>query len=434
MTRKTAIPGIVLAIALVFAAVPPVAAATSAPVRAASSAPGVTSTEITTGAISTLTGPLAADFNGVVPGIKAYFDMINAQGGVNGRKLNLAYSLDDGGNPSQFTTLARDLVDQDHVFALTGVTTDFFSPGFLTQTGTPTFGFNSTGGWSGAPNLYGSDGSVQCYTCIVPHIAYLAKQSKAKSVALLAYGVKASSALCSAAEQLLPEAGLKVSYVDLAAPIDGNLAPDVQKIQHAGSDFVVSCVDLDGNISLARALQQYGVKATQLWFSGYDQSAIDKYTSLMQHVYFFVPTVPLTTPTKDYPGLALYLKTMKKYEPQFETSALAPEGWISAALFVAGVKAAGSDLTQQRVVQLTNQITNFDGGGLTALGNWKTGHSTSTNVPTNYPVCAATAQVQGKVLAPIYVKGKGSQVLLCLGAGAVKNPVPLVPPVGTPGT
>jgi len=113
---------------------------------------------------------------------------------------------------------------------------------------------------------------------------------------------------------------------------------------------------------------------------------------------------------------------------------LAPEGWISASLFVAGVKDAGSDLTQQRVVQLTNQITNFDGGGLTALGNWKTGHSTSTNVPKNYPVCAATAQVQGKVLAPIYVKGKGSQVLLCLGAGAVKDPVPLVPPVGTPGT
>src|SRR5580700_10200534 len=89
MTRKTAVPGIVVAMALVFAAVPTVAGATSAPVRAASSAPGVTSTEITTGAISTLTGPLAADFNGVVPGIKAYFDMINAQGGVNGRKLNL---------------------------------------------------------------------------------------------------------------------------------------------------------------------------------------------------------------------------------------------------------------------------------------------------------------------------------------------------------
>ena len=182
MTRKTVISRIVLGVALVFAAVPAVAGASSAPVRATNSAPGVTSTEITTGAISTLTGPLAADFNGVVPGIKAYFDMINAEGGVNGRKLNLAYSLDDGGNPSQFTALARDLVDQDHVFALTGVTTDFFSPGFLTQTGTPTYGFNSTGGWSGALNLFGSDGSVQCYNCIVPHIAYLAKQSKALSL------------------------------------------------------------------------------------------------------------------------------------------------------------------------------------------------------------------------------------------------------------
>jgi ABC-type branched-subunit amino acid transport system substrate-binding protein len=231
----------------------------------------------------------------------------------------------------------------------------------------------------------------------------------------------------------MAKAGFKVSYVDLSAPIDGNMAPDVQKIQRAGSNFIVSCMDLDGNISLAREVQQYGVHADQLWFNGYDQSAIDKYSSLMQHVSFFLPSVPLNVPLKDYLGLAVYLKAMRKYEPQYADAALAPEGWISAALFVAGVRAAGSDLTQQRVIKLTNEMTSFNGGGLTAPGNWTDGHEAHPHIPPNYPVCSATVRVKGTTLEPVYLKGKGSQVFLCLGAGAVKNPVPVTPPSGTPG-
>jgi hypothetical protein len=103
-------------------------------------------------------------------------------------------------------------------------------------------------------------------------------------------------------------------------------------------------------------------------------------------------------------------------------------------LFVAGVKAAGPDLTQQRVIKAVNAMTDFNGGGLTAPANWTDGHSTSLRIPPNYPVCAASVKVKGTKLEPVYVPGKASQVFLCLGAGAVKDPVPLAPPAGTPGT
>ena len=86
-------------------------------------APGVTRTTIKVAAISTLSGILAADFGSLVPGVKAYFDMVNAKGGINGRTLNLAYNLDDGGNPTQFNQLAHTLVNQDHAFAAVGVAT-----------------------------------------------------------------------------------------------------------------------------------------------------------------------------------------------------------------------------------------------------------------------------------------------------------------------
>ena len=65
---------------------------------ASSSAPGVTSTQIDV-AIATRTGVGAGDFAAFIPGMQAYFDMVNSHGGINGRKLDLTADLDDGGSP-----------------------------------------------------------------------------------------------------------------------------------------------------------------------------------------------------------------------------------------------------------------------------------------------------------------------------------------------
>src|SRR5450631_2231275 len=66
---------------------------------AAAAAPGVTSNSITVGTISTQTGPISSNFSSLIYGEKAYYDYINAQGGVNGRMIDYKYALDDGGNP-----------------------------------------------------------------------------------------------------------------------------------------------------------------------------------------------------------------------------------------------------------------------------------------------------------------------------------------------
>jgi len=52
---------------------------------------GVTAHRIIVGSLATLSGPLASSNEGIVAGVKAYFDMVNAKGGVDGRKLDLAY-------------------------------------------------------------------------------------------------------------------------------------------------------------------------------------------------------------------------------------------------------------------------------------------------------------------------------------------------------
>ena len=148
---------------------------------------GVTATAINVGAISTLTGSIASDFNGLSPGIKAYFDMVNAQGGINGRKLVLAYNLDDGGQPSQFTQLTHTLIDQDHAFAVM-VASYWFTPNYFVETHTPTYGYNVSGNWQGPDNLFAAGGSVQNYHAGVPVYAYLAKKTDSKKIAIISYG------------------------------------------------------------------------------------------------------------------------------------------------------------------------------------------------------------------------------------------------------
>ena len=332
---------------------------------ATSSAPGVTSNSITVGTISTQTGTLASNFSSLIYGERAYYDYINASGGVNGRKIEYKYALDDGGNPTTFNQLANTLINQDHVFAVTGVATAFFSPNLFVESGIPTYGYNVTGNWQGPKNLFAAGGSVQYYPAAAPQVAYVARQTqKSPSIAFIAYGVAASAASCTSEQNSLTAAGYKVSYSDLKVNYPGStVATDVQRMKQAGSNMVVSCMDVQGNVTMARAIKQYGLNMTQLWFSGNDQSTLDTNQSLMQGVYFDIGHVPFTASPSLFPGLKLYFAQMKKYEPAYVTDEIALQGWESAALFVQGVKLAGSNLTQASVIAADNSLSAFTAGG-----------------------------------------------------------------------
>jgi len=394
-----------------------------------SGAPGVTPTSITVGTISTQTGTLAANSSSVIYGERAYFDYINAQGGVNGRKIDYKYALDDGGNPTTFNQLADTLINQDHVFAVSGVATIFFSPNLFVQSGIPTYGYNVTDNWAGAANLFAAGGSTQYYEAGAAEFAYVARKTEAKpSIAMLAYGVAASSDACQAAENAMESAGYNVSYVDLKINYPGaTVATDVQRMRQAGSNFVLSCMDVQGNVALARAIHQYGLKVTQLWLNGNDVPTLKANEDLMQGVYFATYHVPFTAPIRLYPGLTLYLQQMKKYEPNYIYNELAIQGWESAALFVQGVKAAGRDLTWANVIKQTNALTSFTAGGLTAPVDWAVGGHAG-HAP---PYCVAYIMAKGTQFVPVL--NKGQNVFNCFRSSSTKaNPVFPVP-TGTPG-
>jgi ABC-type branched-subunit amino acid transport system substrate-binding protein len=75
--------------------------------------PGASSTEIKIGNIMPYSGPAAA-YGLIGKTVAAYFKKINAEGGINGRKINFI-SYDDGYSPPKAIEQARKLVESDEV-------------------------------------------------------------------------------------------------------------------------------------------------------------------------------------------------------------------------------------------------------------------------------------------------------------------------------
>ena len=78
--------------------------------------PGASDTEIKIGNIMPYSGPASA--YGVIGKTEAaYFNKINAEGGINGRKINFI-SYDDGYSPPKAVEQARRLVEDDEVLLI----------------------------------------------------------------------------------------------------------------------------------------------------------------------------------------------------------------------------------------------------------------------------------------------------------------------------
>ena len=106
---------------------------------------GATDKEIKIGGISPYSGP-ASSYGTIGKCIKAYFDKVNAEGGINGRRINWI-SYDDGYNPARTVEMARKLVEQDEVlfvFNVLGTPTNSAIHRYMNQKKVPQL-FNATG-------------------------------------------------------------------------------------------------------------------------------------------------------------------------------------------------------------------------------------------------------------------------------------------------
>lgn len=87
------------------------------PVQAAE--PGITDTTIKIGLFSPLSGPGMAYGFDVVNAAKMYYEKVNKEGGIHGRKIELVVE-DTRCNANDLVAAVKKLVEQDHVFLLNG--------------------------------------------------------------------------------------------------------------------------------------------------------------------------------------------------------------------------------------------------------------------------------------------------------------------------
>jgi branched-chain amino acid transport system substrate-binding protein len=366
---------------------------------------GVSVGRILVGGLASLTGPLPADFAPAIEGAQAYFDTVDASGGVNGRLIDLAYRIDDQSNPSTDAAAARTLVEQDHVFAVVPVATPSFAGGpFLAAHDVPTFGLNvnPNADWAG-PSMFGNTGSYTDFKGAQLQSAYLAEKHHVKNAAVIAYNIAQSVQGCDSVVYAFKKYGVHLAFKDLSVPVPAfNLSADVTRMKAAHVDMVVSCLDLTGNVLLANTMRQQGLTGvTQFWFDGYDESALRQLHSSMQGVYFFLSNVPFEVSTLDpgkYPGMDDFIAALKQYEPGTSPSEAALAGWQSADLLVAGLKMIGRDVTRTRLVAALNKLNDYTADGIDAPINWPVGHAAVTP-PYN---CGAFVQVQGSRFVPVY--------------------------------
>jgi ABC-type branched-subunit amino acid transport system substrate-binding protein len=364
--------------------------------------PGVSDTEIRVAGVAAVTNPTGVPYGDAFNGVHAYFDMVNATGGIYGRKLVLAATHDD--QLSNNKRVVEGMLDQDQPFAALPISTVLFTGAdLLAKNGVPTFGWNIQQEWTGPPNFFGQVGAL-CFgaQCANPTLPWLAGKLHKKRIGVLAYSV-AQSATCldmiDASFARFPSAKIVFRDKSLSFGVT-DFSADVKKMLDANVDFVTTCMDKNGVLGLTREMRQQGLNAIQYLPNAYDQEFMQKNAGFFEGSYVLAQEAPIETRPK-FPALNDYITWMGK--AGFRTTENAEIGWVNAAQFVAGLKGAGADFTRQKVVDAINRETAYDADGMIVPIDWTKQH-TETQPPL---ACGAMLKVvNGKFVVSFAPPGK----------------------------
>jgi ABC-type branched-subunit amino acid transport system substrate-binding protein len=206
------------------------------------SAPGITATTITIGSHQPLTGPAAPGYSEIAPAANAYFQYVNANGGVYGRKIVYKY-LDDGYNPTTTASDVRELVLQDNVYAIfngLGTPTHLAAVSFLTEQKVPdVFVASGCDCWN-APSTYPQTFGYQLDYISEGKILgqYIAQHFKGKKIGYFYQDDEFGMDGVKGLDYEIPSSMVvsRQTYV----PTNVNVAPAVAALRSSGAQVVVA--------------------------------------------------------------------------------------------------------------------------------------------------------------------------------------------------
>ncbi|MGO9877272.1 MAG: ABC transporter substrate-binding protein [Acidimicrobiia bacterium] len=368
---------------------------------------GVSSTQIKVAIITSKTNILGGKYGSYADGIKAYFSYINSLGGIYGRNLIIGANRDDQFFNNEQQVKAS--LAQDNAFA-TFIASPLFSGApdlAATNPPMPTFIWNINPEMEGHPNIFGTVGAL-CFDCIGQGYAFLAQQYHFTKVAILGYGSTASSKECASATRASFETypAAKVVYFDDELTFhQADLSTDVGKLKAAGAQLIDTCIDEEESVILGKELVKEHVNAVQSLPDAYDQQFIAENAQYLEGDFDDPQFVPFEYQPQ-LPEIQLFMKWMKN--DGLEVNELSTEGWIAADEFVTGLKLAGPDFSQQKLIDALNQDTHFDADGMIVPIDWTKQHNNpqGPNQTTNAQYasqynCSATVRVHDGKFVPI---------------------------------
>jgi ABC-type branched-subunit amino acid transport system substrate-binding protein len=385
-------------------------------------APGVTDTEIRYAALGTNSNnPLGTCvLDCFADGIQAYFDFVNSQGGIYGRKLVLSEKVDDALGNNQAKAL--EIVAANDTFGTFSAAQIASGWGDLAKAGIPTYVWMiNPAEASGHPEIWGNR-EVVCITCTQRWVAYTASLAHAQKFASLGYGESENSKQCADSGAATIEkyssdiGGTTVAYTNdhVQFGLPNGIGPEVTAMKNAGVDFILGCLDLNGMKTLAQELQRQGTRdsVTLLHTNTYDQQFVKDGGDLFNGDYVSVQFRPFEADAGQS-GLQDFKDWMAKDGKQI--SEIAINGWIVAKLAYEGLVKAGPNFDRAKVIAGTNTLTDYTAGGLTQPVDWTRQHvpATEDDPVTNGPKFDCTALVKVNDSATFEMVGDPAKPFLC---------------------
>lgn len=335
---------------------------------------GATANSVTLGFIWSETGVAAPNFQDSGDACKARVDAQNAQGGVNGRKIDLQ-AIDDKSSGANLTA-AQDLVQNRHAFAVVDNSSfAFLSYRYLLDSGIPMIG----GGFDG--NYYNQKGNENIIDAsgngtpppagiIFTNGTDVAKKAGATKMGSVGYGVSPSSTAVAKDTQkyAAPASGLKPVYLNTAVDFGTtDVGPIVLGIKNSGADAVYLPLDGNTNLAIAQGLQQNGVKMKAvLMASGYGQAMLDSPISKTLDSSDMVSQIYKPAELTKDPAVKKFRADLKKYAditgvPDYG----AYTGYLSCDLAITGLQQAGKNPTHQGFIDGIRNLGEYKAADLT---------------------------------------------------------------------
>jgi ABC-type branched-subunit amino acid transport system substrate-binding protein len=332
---------------------------------------GVTDSSVKLGFISAETGAAASTGNGAGEACKARIERANAEGGVNGRTIDLE-AVDDQSGPGNLDK-AKDLVENRKVFALVNNSAlAFISQRYLADAGLPVIG----GGFDGS--YYYDPGNENFISGLgkgapVPGLTYdtaakIMKKLKATKMAAIGYGISESSSENAKANYTYaaPAQGLEGVYLNTSVDFGStDVGPVVLGIKNSGADAVYMPLNSSTNLAIVLGLKQNGAQMkANVMATGYGQELLDDPVAsiLTKNDVFQTGFKPIELKDK---ATKQFMKDRKKYT----TLTGLPDwgeytGYVTCDIFVTGLELAGKDLTRQGFVDAVRSQDAYDAAGL----------------------------------------------------------------------